>query len=480
MKNKGFTLIELLAVIIVISLISIITIPKINDQLEQSRKNISKNAALNYKKAISDYTMHEQMNKNNIELNGTYNINQNGYLYNKTNTYEIEFDGEKPINGNLVYSNNELQSGCITINKYSISFENGEISVIAKGTCEYSEITPMPEIVTSGDGLYKSETDQNRYIFRGENPNNWIELNEGTEQLPNNVMYRIISYEPDGTIKVIRNQSIGTHAWDKRTDVDSGPRMTNNNTYCDYEKYGTRYFGCNAWGTLSTTYYGNSSLSTLNQQFFFRYYPNNTSQLENTVNVGTVNENASLNIYLNHLDENEEYWTQEEALDKYIANHSFNIGGIYYELLYDNNNENKTFNREKYEEKIYTWNGKIGLMNITEYVEASTNPTCVNVYSNYRYNNNYYDIENDELTITTYNDWPCANETYNWLSNETTEWTLTANSHREYSIWNTTTTGYFDYGAAYSVYEVRPTFYLKQDISLAGEGTETNPYYIVD
>ena len=48
MKNKGFTLIELLAVIIVLGLIAIITVPKINDQIEQSKKNLSKTSAASY------------------------------------------------------------------------------------------------------------------------------------------------------------------------------------------------------------------------------------------------------------------------------------------------------------------------------------------------------------------------------------------------------------------------------------------------
>ena len=76
MKNKGFTLIELLAVIIVLGLIAIITVPKINDQVEQSKMNIAKDSAANYKKAINQYTLKEQMNKNNIILDGTYNINK--------------------------------------------------------------------------------------------------------------------------------------------------------------------------------------------------------------------------------------------------------------------------------------------------------------------------------------------------------------------------------------------------------------------
>lgn len=136
MKNKGFTLIELLAVIIIIGLIAVITIPKITKQVEDSKKNIAKSSAYQYKKAVNEYTIGQQMNKNIIELNGEYEITENGYLYNNNNTIEVDFSGEKPKNGYLTYINNELQSGCITINKYAVTFENGEVTDTKKGDCE--------------------------------------------------------------------------------------------------------------------------------------------------------------------------------------------------------------------------------------------------------------------------------------------------------------------------------------------------------
>jgi len=136
MKNKGFTLIELLAVIILIGLIAVITIPKITKQVEDSKKNIAKSSAYSYKKAVNEYTLGQQMNKNIIELNGEYEITENGYLYNNNNTIEVDFSGEKPKNGYLTYINNELQSGCITINKYAVTFENGEVTDTKKGDCE--------------------------------------------------------------------------------------------------------------------------------------------------------------------------------------------------------------------------------------------------------------------------------------------------------------------------------------------------------
>ena len=80
----------------------------------------------------------------------------------------------------------------------------------------------MPEIVTSGDGLYES-TEPDKYIYKGANPNNYIWLDENKDTIKQgSETYRIISYESDGTIKVIRDTSIGNYAWDARTDATTG------------------------------------------------------------------------------------------------------------------------------------------------------------------------------------------------------------------------------------------------------------------
>ena len=65
------------------------------------------------------------------------------------------------------------------------------------------------DIVTSGDGLYEDEYKSCRYLYRGRNPNNYITFND------EKAGWRIISIECDGTIKIMRNESIGTIEWDK-------------------------------------------------------------------------------------------------------------------------------------------------------------------------------------------------------------------------------------------------------------------------
>ena len=108
MRNKGFTLVELLAVIVILGLIAVITVPKINEQIESSKIKAVKSSALSYKKTIDEYLLHQQMNNNEITLNGTYTVTNEGKLTQNTTTINITFDGEKPKGGSLVYNNNEL------------------------------------------------------------------------------------------------------------------------------------------------------------------------------------------------------------------------------------------------------------------------------------------------------------------------------------------------------------------------------------
>ena len=84
------------------------------------------------------------------------------------------------------------------------------------------------EIVDSGDGLYEDTYEPGRYIYKGANPNNYITFNNET--------WRIISVESDGTIKIMRNESIGNMAWDSSSS-HNWTRPADLNTYLNEEYY---------------------------------------------------------------------------------------------------------------------------------------------------------------------------------------------------------------------------------------------------
>ncbi|MBP3920503.1 MAG: leucine-rich repeat domain-containing protein [Bacilli bacterium] len=167
MKNKGFTLIELLAVIIIIAIIAVITIPKINSIIKQAQLGIAKDSAYGYKKAVDNYYYDKLVNKEKIKLDGAYKVNNIGELFNDYDIHAIRFDGNSPSDGLLVYNNNELDNGCLTINKYKIEFVNGEVSTITKGNCNTQEL----QIALSCDSSYNAS------------PESWFEFDSSSGEL---------------------------------------------------------------------------------------------------------------------------------------------------------------------------------------------------------------------------------------------------------------------------------------------------------
>ena len=78
------------------------------------------------------------------------------------------------------------------------------------------------EIVTSGDGLYQYN---DVYIFRGENPNNYIQIG--------NRLYRIMQVSENGEVKVISNKKINAYfVWDDRYNTSKDDKTGIN----DYSK----------------------------------------------------------------------------------------------------------------------------------------------------------------------------------------------------------------------------------------------------
>ena len=83
-------------------------------------------------------------------------------------------------------------------------------------------VPPAGETIIEEAGLEKDPYEC-RYFFTGANPNNYVTFNGEKSG------WRIISVECDGTIKIIRNESIGDYAWD--TSNSNGWKVASLNTY---------------------------------------------------------------------------------------------------------------------------------------------------------------------------------------------------------------------------------------------------------
>ena len=86
------------------------------------------------------------------------------------------------------------------------------------------------DIVTSGDGLYEDEYEDGRYFYKGGNPNNYVTFNN--EQAG----WRIVSIEPDKTIKIVRTASLENQSWDT-SGSNNWARPATLNTYLNETYY---------------------------------------------------------------------------------------------------------------------------------------------------------------------------------------------------------------------------------------------------
>ena len=141
MKRKGFTLIELLAVIVILAVIALISIPMILNTVEKSKEGAAKVSAENYLDAVEKYIAIQEIDNYEIKLekNKIYKVEE------ETN-YEIEGEvdntlylnnvikikGEYPSDG-YIKIEEKITYAEFTINNYLIECnESGICEVVGK------------------------------------------------------------------------------------------------------------------------------------------------------------------------------------------------------------------------------------------------------------------------------------------------------------------------------------------------------------
>ncbi len=280
-------------------------------------------------------------------------------------------------------------------------------------------------VVTTGDGLYEDNTVDGRYVYKGGNPNNYIRLGDD--------LYRIISLEKDGTIKVIKQKDIGSMAWDEKNARYS----VNDEDFCTSE------YGCKVWGSNTTTLDTNG---------------NKVTQMPWMVN-GTLknlpDKEATLNTYLN----NDFYNGLSDDVKSLVVEKTWNVGPTAY-------TQTNLLESIK-EESAYKWKGKVALMNVTDYVKSSTNNACTSVKD--------YAASHSGGNSSCYTN----SNAHNYLYSNNYPWSVSPdavpNANTVFSVGSGG--DLISYGTNFN-YGVYPTFYLSAKTTLNGEGTETNPYIV--
>lgn len=204
MDKKGFTESQIILFVIIFGLAILFLVPIMNKTINNSKE---KRYQKNINEALSAAS--EWLNDKivgNIDNETTYYVNITDLV-------------------NQNYLSKEKISGCIKIvyqekiDEFNYTYTVNNCKEIMSG----KDII-LQNIVNSGDGLYKED---NKYIYKGKNPNNYILINK--------VEYRILSLDSNG-IRVVRNSIIEERSWDS-----VNVRNNEKNPYCEEN------IGCNAY-----------------------------------------------------------------------------------------------------------------------------------------------------------------------------------------------------------------------------------------
>lgn len=238
--------------------------------------------------------------------------------------------------------------------------------------------------------------------------------------------YRIMSIDSQG-IKVISTEGVINQSFD-----NSGARNNSDNTFC------TSSAGCNIWTKVIDTIQNGVSSDTI---------------LNGSGYTGTVTTDSTAFTYLhetyykNYLMEVDEYIVKDALWN--VGTIARNTGGMPLESV-------------KTQEEQWLWQGKIVLMNATDYVQAQlpeneNSISCLNnIYSN---------------TACKVNNWLHFPDVYTWMINPRT-------SKRDI-LWFQFTDGRVGTVDVNQAGDYHPVIYLNSDVVMSGTGVIGDEYKIV-
>ncbi|MBQ9011785.1 MAG: type II secretion system protein [Bacilli bacterium] len=185
MNKKAFTLVELLAVLVIIGIIALITVPVIQNVINDSKVKACNQQLYTIKKAAQNYVTDLIANGQDVPTSVSIST-----LY--TNGFLDDLDIKNPVTGEAFGSDFSVSITSSDDMHYKYSFEN-DVCVVSSGSggSEENAGKDFLELASEDETLYE---ESGRYVFKGANPNNAIEFNGD--------VWRIMSYESDGTLKI--------------------------------------------------------------------------------------------------------------------------------------------------------------------------------------------------------------------------------------------------------------------------------------
>ena len=436
-KRNAFTLIELLAVIVILAVILVISIPRILDVIETSKKDSFKNAAqLIADSAEKKKASNKLLGKDEeITCKDVAKINDEDYA-SCIISFDSEGNAKVSITGKGKFDGLKITNG---------TKENAEVKEITKPTygmkaTEY--ITNLLEY--DGEGLKIDNTSDANIRYYGANPNNYVRFN--------NELWRIIGVFGNN-VKLIRKDSLGSLLWDSSESRVNGGYGVNEWSQADLQVYLNKmYYG----GDTTVTCYGDSNNTTTT-------CPTNTidetskALIDNHIwNTGAPNDSTLYDSTTNSYDTVEFYKAERGTVNGKICS-----SGSYC---------NDTVTRKT------EWTGYIGLPYVTDWAYASGENICETNMNEGYYAGASSPDEAFANAVCKNNNWMNYGSTYN-----DTTWFMSprANPNDASRVWFVYGAGAAEYGSAARSRAVAPSIYLKSNALIeSGNGTSSNPYIL--
>ena len=419
MKKNAFTLVELLAVIAILTIIMVISVPQLitslknkkTDALEKTKDlliSAARNYVIDYELKVPTSISIETLCKNdylecpiknpkdNSNLNGYVNVDDNKvYVYSDTRDY-------------------------ITIKDYIIELYNNEETRIR-------------------DGLKKDNTVDTNIRYYGSDPNNYVSFN--------NELWRIIGVFKDN-VKLVRSESLGRLSWDSSdSSINKGNGINQWGESTDVN--GNTYLGANLQVYLNKMYYGGVETTCYN----------GADNSETTCPTNTLDRTAKLLIDKHTWSLGAIEMSIEDTISFYNAERGTANGKTCTSGTHCNDSVIRTTK----------WTGYVALPYITDWAYASSESAC---------ETNIQTKDSSNLFVCKNNNWMQRSDWTWYLSpsgqsaDASNAWAVSGNNNYVYYRMFGAMNKFASYG-----YDVAPSIYLKSSVLMkGGSGTSSDPY----
>ena len=124
-KKNGFTLVELLAILIILGIIAVITVPIISKILKDARINTLIDSSYGYVRAVDKLYYSKSLNDEDIVEDGIYTVSELKAL-------GVSVDGREPSEGWVELEESEVVAFSIKIGDYVITKYRNEGIIVEK------------------------------------------------------------------------------------------------------------------------------------------------------------------------------------------------------------------------------------------------------------------------------------------------------------------------------------------------------------